>query len=133
MTLCHRLSQLEEQRQDGEEAASLAAAYCTISARQIVGLDRELLGGDGILREEKVGRFVADAEAIYSYEGTHEIKALIVGRALGLEEMLWICRGSDVGCTDRTRPEAAFLSAIGGMTVMRCHVVRFVERTCEAR
>ncbi|MBV8749427.1 MAG: acyl-CoA dehydrogenase family protein, partial [Candidatus Eremiobacteraeota bacterium] len=82
MTLCHRLSQLEEQGQGSEEAASLAKAYCTVSARQTVGLARELLGGNGILLEEQVGRFVADAEAIYSYEGTREINTLIVGRAL---------------------------------------------------
>jgi glutaryl-CoA dehydrogenase len=82
MTLCHRLSQLEEQGQGSEEAASLAKAFCTVSARQTVGLARELLGGNGILLEEQVGRFVADAEAIYSYEGTREINTLIVGRAL---------------------------------------------------
>jgi glutaryl-CoA dehydrogenase len=82
MTLCYRLSQLEEQGQGSEEAASLAKAYCTVSARQTVGLARELLGGNGILLEEQVGRFVADAEAIYSYEGTREINTLIVGRAL---------------------------------------------------
>jgi glutaryl-CoA dehydrogenase len=82
MTLCHRLSQLEEQGQGSEETASLAKAYCTVSARQTVGLARELLGGNGILLEEQVGRFVADAEAIYSYEGTREINTLIVGRAL---------------------------------------------------
>jgi glutaryl-CoA dehydrogenase len=29
-----------------------------------------------------VGRFVADAEAIYSYEGTREMNTLIVGRAI---------------------------------------------------
>ena len=28
-----------------------------------------------------IGRFVADAEALYSYEGTREINTLIVGRA----------------------------------------------------
>ena len=76
MTLCHRLSQLEEQGQGSEEAASLAKAYCTVSARQTVGLARELLGGNGILLEEQVGRFVADGEAIYSYEGTREINTL---------------------------------------------------------
>ena len=41
-----------------------------------------LLGGNGILLEHNVGRFVADAEAIYSYEGTREMNTLIVGRAL---------------------------------------------------
>jgi len=40
------------------------------------------LGGNGILLNHHVGRFVADAEAIYSYEGTREINALIVGRAI---------------------------------------------------
>jgi len=47
-----------------------------------VGYARELLGGNGILLEENVGRFVADAEAIYSYEGTREMNTLIVGRAI---------------------------------------------------
>ncbi len=54
--LCHRLSQLEDQGKGSEEAASLAKAYCTVSARQTVGLARELLGGNGILLEEQVGR-----------------------------------------------------------------------------
>ena len=40
------------------------------------------MGGNGILLEHNVGRFVADAEAIYSYEGTREMNTLIVGRAL---------------------------------------------------
>lgn len=82
MTLCHRLAQLQDEDRVSEEQASLAKAYCTVSARQTVGLARELLGGNGILLEEQVGRFVADAEAIYSYEGTREINTLIVGRAL---------------------------------------------------
>jgi hypothetical protein len=36
----------------------------------------------GILLDHHVGRFVADAEAIYSYEGTREMNSLIVGRAI---------------------------------------------------
>jgi hypothetical protein len=43
---------------------------------------RELLAGNGILLEHQVGRFVADAEATYSYEGTREMNTLIVGRAI---------------------------------------------------
>jgi glutaryl-CoA dehydrogenase len=50
--------------------------------RETVGWARELFGGNGILLEEGVGRFVADAEAIYSYEGTREMNTLIVGRAI---------------------------------------------------
>jgi glutaryl-CoA dehydrogenase len=40
-----------------------------------------VLGGNGILPENQVGRLVADVEAICSREGTRQIKALIVGRA----------------------------------------------------
>jgi len=43
---------------------------------------RELLGGNRILLDDHIGRFVADAEAIYSSEGTREINMLIVGRAI---------------------------------------------------
>ena len=81
-TLCFRLSQMQDQGIFKEEHASLAKMYCTVKMRETVGLARELLGGNGILLEHHVGRFVADAEAIYSYEGTREINALIVGRAV---------------------------------------------------
>jgi glutaryl-CoA dehydrogenase len=40
------------------------------------------MGGNGILLEHDVARFFADAEAIYSYEGTREMNTLIVGRAI---------------------------------------------------
>jgi glutaryl-CoA dehydrogenase len=40
------------------------------------------MAGNGIILDYKVGRFVADAEALYSYEGTREIQTLIVGRAV---------------------------------------------------
>ena len=62
--------------------SALAKAFCTVRMRETVGWARELLGGNGILLENHVGRFVADSEAIYSYEGTREINTLIVGRAI---------------------------------------------------
>jgi glutaryl-CoA dehydrogenase len=80
--LCARLSQLEAAGLARDEHASLAKAFCTVRMRETVGWARELLGGNGILLEHHVGRFVADAEAIYSYEGTREMNTLIVGRAI---------------------------------------------------
>jgi glutaryl-CoA dehydrogenase len=50
--------------------------------RESVGYARELLGANGILLDYQIGRFVADAEAIYSYEGTREMNTLIVGKAI---------------------------------------------------
>jgi len=80
--LCVRLSQLQDAGLADDEHSALAKAFCTVRMRETVGLARELLGGNGILLEYHVGRFVADAEAIYSYEGTREINTLIVGRAI---------------------------------------------------
>jgi glutaryl-CoA dehydrogenase len=50
--------------------------------REAVGFARELLGANGILLDHQIGRFVADSEAIYSYEGTREMNTLIVGKAI---------------------------------------------------
>ena len=80
--LCVRLSQLQDQGQAKDHHSAMAKAFCTVRMRETVGYARELLGGNGILLENQVGRFVADAEAIYSYEGTREINTLIVGRAI---------------------------------------------------
>ncbi len=79
--LCLRLAQLEEAVILKNENSARAQAYCTMKMRETVGYARELLGGNGILLDYHVGRFVADAEALYSSEGTREINALIVGRA----------------------------------------------------
>jgi glutaryl-CoA dehydrogenase len=80
--LCVRLSQLQDEGLAEDRHSSLAKAFCTVRMREAVGWARELMGGNGILLEHNVGRFVADAEAIYSYEGTREMNTLIVGRAL---------------------------------------------------
>ena len=77
-----RLSQMQDAGMMRDEHASLAKAFCTVRMRETVGYARELLAGNGILLENEVGRFVADAEAIYSYEGTREMNTLIVGRAI---------------------------------------------------
>ncbi len=80
--MCARLAQLQAAGLAKDEHSSLAKAFCTTRMRETVGFARELLGGNGILLEHHVGRFVADAEAIYSYEGTREMNTLIVGRAI---------------------------------------------------
>ncbi|ODS82557.1 MAG: acyl-CoA dehydrogenase [Cytophagaceae bacterium SCN 52-12] len=81
-TMVYRLSQLQDGGYITDEHASLAKVFCTLRMRSIVDHARELFGGNGILLEYDIARFVADAEAIYSYEGTKEINSLIVGRAI---------------------------------------------------
>ncbi|SRR5216683_222636 len=79
--MCLRLAQLEEAGILKNENSAMAKGYCTMKMRETVGYAREILAGNGILLDYHVGRFVADAEALYSYEGTREMNALIVGRA----------------------------------------------------
>jgi glutaryl-CoA dehydrogenase len=80
--LCARLSTLQQAGLAEDHHSALAKAFCTVRMRETAGWARELLGGNGILLEHHVGRFVADSEAIYSYEGTREVNTLIVGRAI---------------------------------------------------
>ncbi|OCG73307.1 acyl-CoA dehydrogenase family protein [Microbacterium sediminis] len=65
-----------------DENSALAKMVTAERARENAALAREVMGGNGILLEHDAARFFADAEAIYSYEGTHEVNALIVGRSL---------------------------------------------------
>ena len=81
-TMVLRLSQLQQEEKITDEHASLAKVFCSLRTRDIVSRAREVMGGNGILLQYNVARFVADAEAIYSYEGTKEINTLIVGRAI---------------------------------------------------
>jgi glutaryl-CoA dehydrogenase len=80
MTL--RLSQLIDAGKVTEGKASLAKAYNTAQAREVVALGREILGGNGILLENHIARHFADMEAVYTYEGTHDINTLVVGREI---------------------------------------------------
>jgi glutaryl-CoA dehydrogenase len=82
LCMAAQLSRLQDAGKMTDEQASLAKAFCTTKMRETVGMARELMGGNGILLEYEVGRFVADAEAIHSYEGTREMNTLIVGRAI---------------------------------------------------
>ncbi len=81
-SMVFRLSQMQDNGELRDEHASLAKVFCTLRMRDIVDHARELFGGNGILLEYDIARFVADAEAIYSYEGTKEINSLIVGRSI---------------------------------------------------
>jgi glutaryl-CoA dehydrogenase len=77
-----RLAQLQDEGVYRDEHSALAKAYCTSRMREVTGWARELLAGNGIVLDYDIGRFVADAEALYSYEGTREINTLVVGRAI---------------------------------------------------
>jgi glutaryl-CoA dehydrogenase len=76
-----RMAALTDAGRLSDAQAALAKMYCTSRMRETVAWAREVFGGNGILLENDVARFFADAEALYSYEGTRDMNSLIVGRA----------------------------------------------------
>ncbi|GGF01008.1 acyl-CoA dehydrogenase family protein [Mycetocola zhadangensis] len=82
MAMCVRLSQMSDEGTQRDEHSALAKGFCTAKMRETVGWAREAMGGNGIVLDYEVARFFADAEALYSYEGTREMNSLIVGRAI---------------------------------------------------
>jgi alkylation response protein AidB-like acyl-CoA dehydrogenase len=81
-TMMLRLSQLDDEGKLGDHHASLAKAFGTARMRETVSWAREICGANGIVVDYNVARFFADAEALYSYEGTFQMQNLIVGKAL---------------------------------------------------
>jgi glutaryl-CoA dehydrogenase len=77
-----RTAQLAAEGKLRDEHAALAKAFTTARMRETVAWARELLGGNGIVADYNVARFFADAEALYSYEGTYQMQNLIVGKAV---------------------------------------------------
>jgi alkylation response protein AidB-like acyl-CoA dehydrogenase len=77
-----RLAAMNDEDKLQDHHASLAKSFCTVRMRETVAWARELFGGNGIVLDYNVARFFADAEALYSYEGTREMQNLIVGKAV---------------------------------------------------
>ncbi len=77
-----RVAELQEEGTAKMFNSSLAKLHNAKRMRETVALAREVCGGNGITYETEVARFFTDAEAIYTYEGTHEVNSLIVGREL---------------------------------------------------
>jgi glutaryl-CoA dehydrogenase len=77
-----QLARLQDSGVFRDEHSSLAKAHVTARMREVVAWAREIFGGNGIVLDYDVARFFADAEAIYSFEGTREMNTLIVGKAI---------------------------------------------------
>lgn len=80
--VCTRVSEMLDSGEQRDEHSALAKAFATSRMRETVSWCREILGGNGIVLDYDVIRFFADAEALYSYEGTREMNTLIVGRSI---------------------------------------------------
>ncbi|MHA7154635.1 acyl-CoA dehydrogenase family protein [Arthrobacter sp. TMN-50] len=82
LAMMARVAQLQADGGGDMPQAALAKAYTTARMRETVALGRGILGGNGITTDFRMAKIFADAEAIYTYEGSYEINTLIVGRAI---------------------------------------------------
>jgi glutaryl-CoA dehydrogenase len=78
---CLRLGRLKDQGRDTPEMVSILKRNNCGKALDIARAARDMHGGNGISDEYHVIRHVMNLEAVNTYEGTHDIHALILGRA----------------------------------------------------
>ena len=76
-----RLGRLKDEHRAPPEAISLMKRNNCGKALDVARIARDMLGGNGISDEYHVIRHVMNLEAVNTYEGTHDIHALILGRA----------------------------------------------------
>lgn len=82
LTACWRLGRLRDENRAAPEAISLLKRNNCGKALDIARQARDMLGGNGIADEYHVIRHMVNLEAVNTYEGTHDIHALILGRAM---------------------------------------------------
>jgi glutaryl-CoA dehydrogenase len=82
IAMCMQVSRLLDEGRQTDAQSALSKAFVTTHARETVALCREALGGNGIVLEYGVAKAFADAEAIYTFEGTRQMNNLIVGKAI---------------------------------------------------
>ena len=80
--ICMRLASLVDEGALTPAMASLAKMHNAARARVVVAEARDLLGGNGLLLENEVGRHLGDIEVVSTVEGTDVVHALIVGREI---------------------------------------------------
>jgi len=77
-----RNAQLIDAGGGSDAHSAMAKQFCAERMRETVALARQVVGGNGIILSNGIARYFADAEALYSYEGTREMNTLIVGKAI---------------------------------------------------
>jgi len=77
--LCLQLGRLKDQGKLTFVQVSLAKRNNVSQALEIARMARDILGANGILNEYSAMRHMCNLESVYTYEGTHDIHALIIG------------------------------------------------------
>ena len=78
--LCFRISKLVDENKATIGQIAMTKAWVSERLREVTRWGREVYGGNGILHDQYVMKAFADAEAIYTYEGTYDINMLVEAR-----------------------------------------------------
>ncbi len=78
---CLRFGRMKDEASAAPEITSMLKRNSCGKALEIARLARDMLGGNGISDEFGVIRHLVNLEVVNTYEGTHDIHALILGRA----------------------------------------------------
>ena len=81
LNACLRLGRLKDEGRAAPETISLVKRNNCGKALDIARVARDMHGGNGISDEFAVARHMVNLEVVNTYEGTHDIHALILGRA----------------------------------------------------
>jgi glutaryl-CoA dehydrogenase len=79
---CLRLGRMREEGIAAVELTSIVKRNSCGKALDISRLARDMMGGNGISDEFGVARHLVNLEVVNTYEGTHDVHALIIGRAI---------------------------------------------------
>ncbi|XP_050537411.1 glutaryl-CoA dehydrogenase, mitochondrial [Daktulosphaira vitifoliae] len=82
LAACLQVGRLKDQGLASPEMISLIKRNSTGKALEIARMARDMLGGNGISDEYHIIRHLVNLESVITYEGTHDIHALILGRAI---------------------------------------------------
>lgn len=80
--LALQLGRLKDAGKDDHQMTSYAKRNNTVKALEISRIARDMHGGNGVADEYGIMRHLMNLEAVVTYEGTADIHALIIGRAL---------------------------------------------------
>jgi len=78
---CLRLGRMKDEGTAAVEITSIMKRNSCGKALEVARLARDMLGGNGISDEFGVARHLVNLEVVNTYEGTHDVHALILGRA----------------------------------------------------
>ncbi|MDW2979920.1 MAG: acyl-CoA dehydrogenase [Rhodanobacter sp.] len=79
---CLRLGRMRDEGSAAVELTSIMKRNSCGKSLEIARLARDMLGGNGISDEFGVARHLVNLEVVNTYEGTHDVHALILGRAI---------------------------------------------------